>query len=156
MEESGQEIDVIVFYDINVILELIDASFDGMNEVVIEAAHLARQAGSSDDTVIAALLHDIGQFLPENLVRQQIEELKSNSEDQSVGRMGHETIGEQYLQSLGFGSRVRRLVGSHVAAKRYLTAIDPNYYGGLSSASKKSLEFQSGPFVGMSLNRRIL
>ena len=36
IEEGSQEIDVIAFYDINVNLELIDASFDGMNEIVIE------------------------------------------------------------------------------------------------------------------------
>jgi 2-amino-1-hydroxyethylphosphonate dioxygenase (glycine-forming) len=36
----------------------------------------------------------------------------------SVGRVGHETIGEEYLRDLGFGKKVSRLVGSHVAAKR--------------------------------------
>jgi gamma-butyrobetaine dioxygenase len=34
----------------------------------------------------------------------------------------------------------------HVSAKRYLTAIDPNYYDGLSPASVLSLELQGGPF----------
>lgn len=66
----------------------------------------------------------------------------------SVGRVGHEMIGEHYLRSLGFGETVCRLVGSHVAAKRYLTAIDPAYYDALSAASKRSLQFQGGPFEG--------
>jgi len=35
-----------------------------------------------------------------------------------VGRVGHETIGEEYLKRMGFGEKVYRLVGSHVAAKR--------------------------------------
>ena len=65
--------------------------------------------------------------------------------------MGHEVIGEHYLRSLGFGETVCRLVGSHVAAKRYLTAIDPAYYATLSSASKKSLQYQGGPFEGKEL-----
>ena len=69
----------------------------------------------------------------------------------SVGRVGHETIGEHYLRSLGFGETVCRLVGSHVAAKRYLTAIDPAYYAALSAASKKSLQLQGGPFEGKEL-----
>lgn len=69
----------------------------------------------------------------------------------SVGRMGHETIGEHYLRSLGFDETVCRLVGSHVAAKRYLTAIDPAYYTALSAASKRSLQFQGGPFEGKEL-----
>jgi predicted HD phosphohydrolase len=41
--------------------------------------------------------------------------------EHSVGRVGHEMIGEEYLRGLGFADRVSRLVGSHVAAKRYLT-----------------------------------
>ena len=34
---------------------------------------------------------------------------------------------------------------------RYLTAIDPSYYDGLSDASKKSLALQGGPFQGEEL-----
>ena len=44
-------------------------------------------------------------------------ELKDSSEN--VGRVGHEMIGAEYLRSLGFSDSVCRLVGSHVAAKRY-------------------------------------
>ena len=36
----------------------------------------------------------------------------------SVGRIGHEKIGEEYLRSLGFSESVCAIVGSHVAAKR--------------------------------------
>lgn len=64
--------------------------------------------------VIAALLHDIGQFLPID----DIKKLKFSIDDSSVGRIGHEKIGEEYLCSLGFTERICRLVGSHVAAKR--------------------------------------
>ena len=97
------------------------------------------------------MLHDIGQFLPADLISEQILELKSADDSVSVGRVGHEVIGEHYLRSLGFGETVYRLVGSHVAAKRYLTAIDPAYYANLSAASKKSLQFQGGPFGGKEL-----
>lgn len=71
--------------------------------------------------------------------------------DGSVGRVGHEAIGASYLTSLGFGPSVTKLVGSHVAAKRYLTAIDSSYYDALSEASKQSLKFQGGPFKGKEL-----
>ena len=120
-------------------------------EHCLQAADQAKRAGSDDELVIAALLHDIGQFLPAEAISTQIKELKSQNDSISVGRVGHEAIGEQYLHSLGFNDTVCRLVGSHVAAKRYLTAIDPSYYDGLSPASKKSLEFQGGPFQGMEL-----
>jgi predicted HD phosphohydrolase len=119
-------------------------------EHCLQAADLAARLGSSETTVIAALLHDIGQFLP----MDEADEVKmSMGQDLSVGRIGHETIGEEYLRGLGFGEDVCRLVGSHVAAKRYLTAIDPSYYEGLSDASKKSLQFQGGPFQGEELQR---
>ncbi|MCJ1394691.1 hypothetical protein MMC18_007571 [Xylographa bjoerkii] len=121
-------------------------------EHCLQAADQAKKAGSSNDTVIAALIHDIGQFLPAELIRDQVKELKSSRDASSVGRVGHELIGEQYLQTLGFGRNVSRLVGSHVAAKRYLTAIDPEYYAGLSTASQKSLELQGGPFNGEELD----
>ena len=105
-------------------------------------------AGSSNETVIAALLQDVGQFLSEDVVLDQVRELKSNDDDESVGRVGHNTIGEQYLKSLGFGCKVRHLVVSHVRAKRYLTGNDQIYYDSLSSASEKNLQFQGGPFLG--------
>jgi predicted HD phosphohydrolase len=34
---------------------------------------------------------------------------------------------------------------------RYLTAVDTSYYDSLSEASKQSLRFQGGPFVGEEL-----
>ncbi|OQE87973.1 hypothetical protein PENNAL_c0018G00597 [Penicillium nalgiovense] len=64
----------------------------------------------------------------------------------NVGRVGHEVIGASYLQSLGSSEVVCRLVNSHVAAKRYLTATDQRYHESLSSASQKLLAFQGGPF----------
>lgn len=78
-----------------------------------------------------------------------------NSDDDvsagGVGRVGHERIGEEYLQRYGFSRKVASLVGSHVAAKRYLCATDPEYHDTLSEASKKSLIFQGGPMKGAEL-----
>jgi gamma-butyrobetaine dioxygenase len=37
------------------------------------------------------------------------------------------------------------LIGQHVAAKRYLVAVDAEYLGQLSPASVRSLERQGGP-----------
>lgn len=119
----------------------------------LQAAHLARMSNSDDETVLAALLHDIGQFLPAPDVRSiahDVQSMKSSSEssDGGVGRVGHELIGQQYLLRLGFSEKVSSLVGSHVAAKRYLCAVDSGYHDTLSDASKKSLLFQGGPMTG--------
>lgn len=65
----------------------------------------------------------------------------------SLGRMSHEAVGEQYLRDLGFPDKVCVLVGSHVVAKRYLTATRQGYHAALSSASKASLKYQGGPFT---------
>ncbi|KAF3404611.1 Uncharacterized protein DPV78_003358 [Talaromyces pinophilus] len=121
----------------------------------LQAAHQARQAGKFPETtsqyrarqelVLAALLHDIGQIIPlENT--KEVRVTLSQEDAESVGRIGHETIGAQYLHLLGFSETVCRLINSHVAAKRYLTAVNQSYYDSLSRASQKSLALQGGPF----------
>ncbi|KAF7196592.1 2-amino-1-hydroxyethylphosphonate dioxygenase (glycine-forming) [Pseudocercospora fuligena] len=124
----------------------------------LQAAHLARVNGSDEETVIAALLHDIGQFLPSDQVKSiahEVRNMTSEKDDSAggVGRVGHERIGEQYLLKLGFPQKVASLVGSHVAAKRYLCAVEPGYHDTLSEASKKSLIFQGGPMDGEELKQ---
>lgn len=87
---------------------------------------------------MAALFHDIGQFLPASL-------LKGVLEDTDVGRPNHASTGAVYLAGLGFPVKVANIVAQHVASKRYLTATDPAYIDQLSEASKKSLIQQGGP-----------
>jgi putative nucleotidyltransferase with HDIG domain len=105
-----------------------------------------------ESTQVAALLHDIGQFTPaadlRSLTGGEAKNLGGESASQSVGRVGHETLGGKMLMSLGFSLKVARLVESHVASKRYLCAVDKSYYEKLSDASKKSLAYQGGPMNG--------
>lgn len=52
-----------------------------------------------------------------------------DSSTQSVGRIGHETLGAEYLRALGFSETVCRLVASHVPAKRYTqSSPSPHHY----------------------------
>jgi predicted HD phosphohydrolase len=120
----------------------------------LQCAHQAATSKppSSDDTILAALLHDIGQFVPEEelsaVLQNGAEVQDMNTEGGaggSVGRVGHEALGARYLNALGFDEKITKLVGSHVAAKRYLCAVDSTYHDELSDASKKSLMFQGGP-----------
>ena len=125
-------------------------------EHCLQAAHLARTHDADDETTIAALLHDIGQFLPSEEVQSIAHDVQSmqSADDASeggVGRVGHERIGEEYLLRLGFSQKVGSLVGAHVAAKRFLCTTDPGYHGTLSEASKKSLVFQGGSMSGAEL-----
>lgn len=119
--------------------------------------------GADDETILAALLHDIGQFTTSPEHKQMICEASAlNDIDPgaigkevkqiSVGITGHEKIGAEYLIKLGFSQKVASLVESHVPVKRYLTAKFPDYYESLSGASKLSLKYQGGPFTKEQVN----
>jgi [1-hydroxy-2-(trimethylamino)ethyl]phosphonate dioxygenase len=105
-------------------------------EHALQAAHLADRAGANDALVAAALLHDIG-----HLLHRHGEDVADRGID---GR--HEDIGCSWLRKW-FGPVVAEPVRLHVAAKRYLSATDPDYVGLLSPASRQSLELQGGSFT---------
>lgn len=101
-------------------------------EHALQSAVLAQTQAFSPDFVIAALLHDIGHFF---------------EKEEDVGRFDdrHEAIGARLLERL-FPKSVYRPVALHVAAKRYLCFTEPQYWAGLSAASRQSLRLQGGPF----------
>lgn len=107
----------------------------------LQCAHLATQSSlyrHDHEVVLGALLHDVGRFIPaaKNMP-------KMIAPDGSyVGSCSHEVLGERYLRQLGFSDKVCQLVGAHVVAKRYLTAVEPGYYEALSTTSKRTLEYQ--------------
>jgi phosphonate degradation associated HDIG domain protein len=104
-------------------------------EHMSQSAQLAIDKGCDDEVVLAAFFHDIGHIC--------VAQDASNSMD-GYGIRRHEKVGADYLRSKGFSERIAKLVESHVQAKRYLTYKHPEYYSGLSEASKKTLEFQGG------------
>lgn len=115
----------------------------------LQCAHLARQDpnhGHDDEVVLAALLHDVGRFIPAALKMEKL----IAPDGSYVGRASHDLLGEQYLRDIGYSEKVAQLVGAHVMAKRYLTAVDKAYYDALSASSKKSLVFQVSYFSGRS------
>ena len=59
-----------------------------------------------------------------------------------VGRGSHDVFGEKYSRELGFNDKICQLVGAHVMAKRYITAVDKEYYDKLTEISKNSLRHQ--------------
>jgi phosphonate degradation associated HDIG domain protein len=103
-------------------------------EHALQSAHLAEESGAAPQLIVAALLHDVGHLLhglPENIAEQGID-----------GQ--HEKGGAAWLKA-HFGPAVVDPVRLHVAAKRYLCAVEPDYYAGLSKASQLSLHLQGGP-----------
>jgi 2-amino-1-hydroxyethylphosphonate dioxygenase (glycine-forming) len=104
-------------------------------EHMCQAAQFALKEGYDDEVVLAAFMHDLGHLLP----------IHSAGESMGgYGMMDHEKAGADYLRAVGFSERMCRLIASHVNAKRYLTWKYPDYYNQLSSASKKTLEYQGG------------
>ena len=104
-------------------------------EHALQCAFLAEREGVPETVVTAALLHDIG-----HLLHEAGEGLALRSIDDR-----HEELGAEYLLGV-FGPAVAEPVRRHVAAKRYLCATDPGYFGSMSAASVRSLELQGGAF----------
>ena len=108
----------------------------------LQCAFNAQQAGADADTILGALLHDVGRFIPRTGYDKMPTMIAPDGK--FVGRGSHEVFGEAYLRDLGFSDKVCELVGSHVWAKRYLTGTENDYYDGLSASSKTTLKYQVG------------
>ena len=105
-----------------------------ISQHMLQCAELAGDSGASDETVAAALLHDIGHF---------ISEFPANAAADGVDNL-HEEAGARALERF-FPPLVVDCVRHHVAAKRYLCAADAGYLARLSDASTLSLKLQGGP-----------
>jgi phosphonate degradation associated HDIG domain protein len=102
----------------------------------LQSAWLAEQDGADPPLIAAALLHDIGHMthtLGENPAAAGVDDR-------------HEEAGHAFL-TRWFGPEVTEPVRLHVAAKRYLCAIEPDYFSRLSPDSVLSLKLQGGPMT---------
>ncbi len=112
-----------------------------MAEHMLQAAWLAEEAGASEELIAAALLHDVGHFTGV-FGAYSPADTKDRSHDQS---------GAQFL-SPHFPPLISECVRLHVAAKRYLCAMEAGYYGQLSEASVHTLSLQGGPMAITEVN----
>ena len=104
-------------------------------EHALQCAELAEKRGFSKEIITAALLHDIGHLLYDG--QDPIHDGKDGY---------HENLGADYLSEF-FNEEVTRPIRAHVDCKRYLSAVEEEYYNLLSEASKISLHAQGGPFT---------
>ncbi len=100
----------------------------------LQAATLSEKAGDPPSLIVAALLHDVGHM---------IHDLGENPASAGIDDR-HEDAGAEWLAAW-FPPAVVEPVRLHVAAKRYLCAVEPSYFGTLSRDSIRSLALQGGP-----------
>ena len=123
-----------------------EGAADYLGEPVTQAAHMLQAAqlaerDSADDALVAAaLLHDVGHFTGVISGKQ----LMCGTDNR------HSHSGAHWL-ARWFGPEVTEPVRLHVAAKRYLCAVEAGYASLLSPASVYTLGVQGGPMRGAEL-----
>lgn len=118
----------------------VEGNGEYLGEAVTMAQHMlqtgaaARRAGASVALVVAAVAHDVGHFTGVRTGRDLMQGTDNH----------HDEVAASWL-SRWFGPAVTEPVRLHVAAKRYLCAVDPTYRGRLSEASRYTMGVQGGP-----------
>ena len=113
-----------------------------MGEAVSLAQHMEQSAacavadGATKELVIALLLHDIGHFMGDF----PIEALENGIDN------CHEDAAANFLAPY-YSKAITEPIRLHVAAKKYLCAVDDKYIKRLSDASIQSLYAQGGPMT---------
>lgn len=105
-----------------------------ISEHMLQCAELAEKEGADRALIAAALLHDIGHFT---------NEFPSDAAEQGIDSV-HEEAGARILRDF-FPPLIHDCVRYHVDAKRYLCAVNTDYFARLSDASVLSLKLQGGP-----------
>jgi len=105
-----------------------------MAQHMLQTAQCAEKGGADNSQIVAALLHDIGHYkneIPETSLAKGVDNF-------------HEEAGANFLEDF-FPISVVEPIRQHVAAKRYLCAVESDYLERLSPASVLTLNLQGGP-----------
>jgi phosphonate degradation associated HDIG domain protein len=104
-------------------------------EHALQCATLAQENQASPELITACLFHDLGHL---------IHDLGENATEKGVDDR-HEYRAIPWLKPL-FSEAVTEPIRLHVEAKRYLCAVDADYFDSLSTNSQQSLRLQGGLF----------
>jgi predicted HD phosphohydrolase len=111
---------------------------------MLQTAAAAERAAAAPHLVAAALLHDVGHFTTD-FVRLRTDPEHAAMLTATIDR-GHEEAGAQLLQPF-FGPEVIEPIRLHVQAKRYLCAVEDDYFKTLSPQAVHTLRLQGGPMA---------
>lgn len=100
----------------------------------VQAGKLAKSDGASKEVILGAFFHDVGHLL--------VNEVEESQRDDALYR--HQMVGAEFMKKLGFSKLIVDIITKHVDSKRYLVAVDGDYFDTLSPASVESLGFQGG------------
>jgi phosphonate degradation associated HDIG domain protein len=103
-------------------------------EHMLQAAARAEQDHPARSLIAAALLHDVGHFAGALTGHDLMRGTDNRHEQNGAAWLGR-----------WFGEEVTEPIRLHVAAKRYLCAVEPGYAASLSPASVYTLGVQGGP-----------
>ena len=104
------------------------------SEHMLQGALLAEEANAPDALIAGVLLHDIGHYIHEYSHAAFVQGIDDY----------HDKVGAALLAPF-FPTMVTACVDCHVAAKRYLSATESDYFDRLSPASVHTLRLQGGP-----------
>lgn len=104
------------------------------SEHMLQCAVVADQFDASETVILASLLHDVGHFM---------HDLDFDCADHGIDSR-HEDVASDFLKKF-YPAEVTEPVRMHVDAKRYLCAVEDDYFDKLSEASVHSLNLQGGP-----------
>ena len=104
-------------------------------EHALQCATLAQESQANPELITACLFHDLGHL---------VHNLGENAAEKGVDDR-HEYRAIPWLKLL-FSEAVTETIRLHVEAKRYLCAVDSDYFDSLSTNSQQSLRLQGGIF----------
>jgi [1-hydroxy-2-(trimethylamino)ethyl]phosphonate dioxygenase len=108
-------------------------------EHALQCADLAREGGADEELQLACLLHDVGRYA----VDQALVSDTTETTRVGPGARGHHEVGAELITPW-VPERVAWSVRMHADAKRYLCAIEPEYFERLSDVSRHTLRLQGG------------
>ncbi|KAJ1909930.1 hypothetical protein GGI09_006520 [Coemansia sp. S100] len=117
----------------------------------LQAAQLTKNEGADEETIMAALLLDIGHLIPpprkSSVSHYVYDSLYQLIEASGIeGEAAYSRLGAAYLRKLGFSNKTSELVESNIQARRYLLSTNLNFQTGPNDGDAVLISMKLGLF----------